>query len=386
MNIRKLFTILATGVVSLTTIVCFAGERIWLDTKINGKPAKICFDSASNVDALGPDALQKFGLKFIPAPPNKLSRGIMPGDTEVCSVSLNGNNFRTSFVVLDVPDYARQDIDFDGLIGWCTLKQSVMQIDAVGRNVTLLPKVPRQVIQWNQFSVITNFGILEVEVPHSNGSNGIITIDTGNSCGMMLPPHKWEQWKKRHPRSPITLDTSYSPEGGFVVQEETWADQIHIGSLVLTDVPIMEEISSTAAATRWGAKHDGTLGLAGLSRLDVVVDGKNSIVYFRAKTTPPPVYSHNRLGAIFMPTTTHTNQAVAKVVTVSPAYEAGVRNGDVLLQVDEIPVIGWDANWRSRFYKPAGTKVNLILQRDGTNFTTTATLRQILEPSVDKDK
>ena len=58
----------------------------------------------------------------------------------------------------------------------------------------------------------------------------------------------------------------------------------------------------------------------------------------RAKTTPPPRYSHNRLGAVFVPTAAHTNQAVARVVDGGPAYEAGVHNGDVLLQVDEVRV------------------------------------------------
>ena len=83
---------------------------------------------------------------------------------------------------------------------------------------------------------------------------------------------------------------------------------------------------------------------------------------------------------------TQTNQAAAWVVDGSPAYEAGVRNGDVLLQVDEVTVRGWTDDWLSRFYMPAGTKLKLTLQRDGKIFTTTATLREILQPSSNKNK
>jgi S1-C subfamily serine protease len=140
------------------------------------------------------------------------------------------------------------------------------------------------------------------------------------------------------------------------------------------------------AARRWGDKSDGTLGLAALSRLELIVDGKNSMAYLQSKTTLPPVYPHNRLAAVFVPTVTHTNEAVALVVPGGPAYEAGVRNGDILLQVDEVRVVGWSYNWLSRFGMPAGTKLHLMLQRDGTNFEAVATLRQILPPTASQVK
>jgi S1-C subfamily serine protease len=154
--------------------------------------------------------------------------------------------------------------------------------------------------------------------------------------------------------------------------------------VALAGVPIMS--AGPAGAARWGAKYEGTLGLAALKRLDFIVDGNNDLAYLRAKKTPPPVYLHNRLGAIFAATTLQTNQAVARVVIGSPAYEAGVRDGDVLLQVDEIVVTGWSDSWRSRFYMPAGTKLKLTLKRDGKIFNTTATLREILQPSPNKKK
>lgn len=106
----------------------------------------------------------------------------------------------------------------------------------------------------------------------------------------------------------------------------------------------------------------------------------------KPKSTSPPAYRHNRLGAIFVPTVGHSEQAVAHVVKGGPAYDAGVRDGDILLKVDKIAVTGWNADWRSHFFLPAGTKLNLALERDGEKFETTATLRQILEPSLKKSE
>jgi S1-C subfamily serine protease len=182
----------------------------------------------------------------------------------------------------------------------------------------------------------------------------------------------------------MTLETGVTPDDGFFVTEEAWADQISVGPIILTGVPI--SVAGRGGTNRWGAQYEGTLGLAVLKRLDLIVDSNKGVAYLRAKTTPPPAYPHNRLGAIFAATTTQTNQGVARVVDGGPAYEAGVRNGDVLLQVDEVTVRGWTDDWLSRFYMPAGTKLKLTLQRDGKIFTTTATLREILQPSPNKNK
>jgi C-terminal processing protease CtpA/Prc len=120
--------------------------------------------------------------------------------------------------------------------------------------------------------------------------------------------------------------------------------------------------------------------------MDFVVDGRNSVAYLLPKKSAPPTYTHNRLGAAFVPTETYTNRAVAWVITGGPAYEAGVRDGDVLLQVDEVACTSWNEGWLSRFRRPAGTKLKLTLERDGKPFKTTATLRDILRPKVDRQR
>ena len=145
----------------------------------------------------------------------------------------------------------------------------------------------------------------------------------------------------------------------------------------MTGVPIMR--AGPFNANRWGTQYEGTLGLAALKRLDIIVDGNNNLAYLRAKTTKPPTFQHNRLGALFLATTDHANQGVARVVKGGPAYDAGVRPGDILLQVDDVIVKGFTTDWQSKFFLPARTKLKLILQRDGKTFNTTATLRDIVQ-------
>ena len=383
MTIRHMLIILSIGVASFRSTFSLADERIWLKAKINGKPVHLCFDSGSNGSALCPQTMHRLGLKFIPAPTNELSRGLLAGDTEDCTLTLDGTDSKMSFLVLDPPAYV--SADFDGIIGWWTISPNVLRIDAVAREVTFLSKVPKQTAQWSRLSLlaITNSGALDLQIQHSDRTNGVLCIDTGFDHGLALPAQEFRRWKEAHPQCPMTLETVFTPADGFFVTEEAWADQMSVGPIILTGVPIIA--AGPAGATRWGAQYEGTLGLAALKRMDLIVDGNNGLAYLRAKTTRPPAYPHNRLGAVFVPQT-HTNQAAAWVVHGSPAYEAGVRGGDVLLQVDEVTVTGWTDDWLSRFRMPPGTKLKLTLQRDGKIFNTTATLREILQPSSNKSK
>src|SRR6266478_6256022 len=139
MTIKQTLIILIIGVASFRSTIRAAEERIWLEAKINGKPTRLCFDSGSNASALCARSVQKLGLKFIPARTNDFSPGLLAGDTEECTLTLEGSERKTSFLVLDLPAYV--NLDFDGLIGWSAISPKVLRIDAFAREVAFLPKV-----------------------------------------------------------------------------------------------------------------------------------------------------------------------------------------------------------------------------------------------------
>ena len=130
-----------------------------------------------------------------------------------------------------------------------------------------------------------------------------------------------------------------------------------------------------------------TLGLAAMTQLDIIIDGKHNLAYLRPKTTPPLPYAYNRLGADFVPLDLKSDDLVACVVDGSPGYEAGIRNGDILLKIDEQDA----TKWRTREKRndpfreqPAGTRLQLTLKRGNKIFTATAVLRNILAPNATK--
>jgi C-terminal processing protease CtpA/Prc len=127
------------------------------------------------------------------------------------------------------------------------------------------------------------------------------------------------------------------------------------------------------------------IGLAALRRLDFIVDGTNGVVYFRASKEPsvPQPYDYNRLGAVFTPADVQSDELRATVLEKTPAFEAGVRNGDVLKAIDNLDTTKWrtDPNVLplSRFWnRPVGTELHLKLSRGTNSFTTTVKLKDIV--------
>jgi S1-C subfamily serine protease len=124
--------------------------------------------------------------------------------------------------------------------------------------------------------------------------------------------------------------------------------------------------------------------LAALKRLDIIIDGQNGFAFIRPKTTAALPYQHNLLGADFVPKNSESDDLVADG---SPAYKAGIRDGDILLKVCKLDFTKWRANKNplpDHVGQP-GTKLRLTLKRGDKIFKTTATLRNIIPPDAPKN-
>jgi len=351
-------------------------ERIWLDSKINGKSARLCFDSgADNLILFRPGA-QRLGLKITEAATNTvLAPGEVPrGVTEECSFTFGPTTGRVRFDVVDM--LAHRRIDLDGVVGWWCVRSNVIQIDGEARRITFLPKVPKAATHWVQLGVVRDGGFLMLDLPRETGTNGILCIDTGSTRGIDLPPWRWRLWKQSHPRQPTTLHAFITPADGLVVREEALAKDLAFGPLLLTAAPIAEATPAEVALV--GPSYEGDLGLGALKRVDLIVDGKSGIAYLRAKSTPPLATKHNRLGAVFIPQGTNADHLLARVAEGSPAQEAGICDGDILLTIDGKTVTSTNYDGARHFTMSPGTRISFTLVRNGQTFSTTATLRDIL--------
>lgn len=365
-------------------------ERIFIDAKINGKPVRFAFDTGTSFPVvLYSKAAHRLGLKVTPSDSQPGLGQVAIGLTETCHLEFGVNNFKTSVGVVDMPTYLNPPED--GVAGWPAFNYGVFSLDAATKKIMLVTNIPNESLAWIKLHISTNHHDLTLELSANKNEKLILAVDSGSGFGIQLNPQKWREWKSSHPNQPSTFETYYTPNPGFVLREELWADNISLGSLRLTDVPITEADSSDVALhSSPQTKYVATLGLAALKRLDIVIDGKHGIAYLRPKTTPPLPYQHNRLGADFVPQDLHNDDLIAHVADGSPADEAGIRDGDILLKEDKRDVTKWRTNTNPPpdirpVQQPAGTKLELTLKRGDKVFTTTAVLRNILPPDAPKN-
>ena len=373
-------------------------ERLWVKAEINGKPTRLAFDTGASESLIFPKTAEKLGLTYTNPPANiRLRVGETPmGRTEECELTLDGNKIKTVFGVIEVPTMLAWDVD--GVLGWKPLSQNIFGIDARLGTVSSLDEVPSEVANWVQLKLRSNSAILRLEVPGPGRKISIIFVDTGSSNGIKLSPAKWREWKAAHKNAPTTLDAYYAPSTGLVVAEESWADELSFGELKIFDVPVTQASKTEAEIGAKGYEQENgtnlpsyaaTFGLAALKRLDLIIDGQVGVAHLHPRDPPGPAYEHNRLGAVFTPVNLQADDLIGHVADGSPAQEAGIRNGDILLKIGELDVTKWRTDPAvmplTQFWtRPPGTKLELTLKRGEAVYRTNVVLRQILSPGPGK--
>jgi hypothetical protein len=384
------------GVSRFVCVICFwaltaqgSDERILLNATINGKSARLVFDTGASDLILFRRGAERLGLE-VTEPPRDLqvAPGEVPaGRTQECEFVLGITHTRTSFRVFEPPSFLHMGVD--GAVGWQPIRYNTIQIDASQKTATWLTNAPPEAATWLKFKIRSQSRVLSLEIPAREDKPGVLTMDTGSSCGVALSPEEWRAWRAAHTNQPTTLLAGYMPGAGTVVMEESWAKALTFGPLVLTEVPVMP--ANVAEQAMGSPGFEASLGLAALKRLDLIIDGNLGIAYLRPRNTPPPPYDHNRLGAVFVPPDMQGGDLVAHLINGSPAYEAGIRNGDVLLKVGDLDVTKWRTDPTvlplTRFWeRPPGTRLDLTLKRGARTFTSTPVLRQILFPDASPEQ
>ncbi len=389
-----------------------AEERIAIEGRINHAAARLFFDTGARYIYLFKPAAERLGLSVGDRPPLALSprerqaRGRPPEsessdwDTywaeKKYDVAFPGVTSRIKLAILEMPSYLGST-EYDGILGWGEVSQSLLSLDAANKSIEFLDRPPPQINDWQSFRVLRRkpgslrrIGILAIEIPQEHQPPGIVLIDTGSETGVGLPEKLWSDWKAAHPSQPYTLSASSMPALGIVVREQSFANELNLGPLRLRNVVVEE--SEPWSSQMAGRKHLATFGMAALSRMDLFVDGKHRKASFRAKDNVPATAPHNRMGAVFVPQDAESGDLIAQVAPNSPAFEAGIRNGDKLLAVNGRDIRNWQGQLRTApaeltfWERPAGTRLTIKVQRGSEIFEMPVVLRDILTPLQSKDK
>jgi hypothetical protein len=362
-----------------------AADRFLLDATIDGKSVCLCLDTGADTFYLFRSAAERLGMRM-PSSQGAPGAGEPFWAAEKSTLDWGGSSRKVRFAIIEMPSYLQ--VPEEGLVGWSGLKDRIILFDTIRRKIEFLDKVPGEATGWTKLRLRTRrppggrkWCILALEVPGTGRSKGAVIVDTGSTSGVGLRPQAWGEWKVEHAGQPRTLAAEFTPSVGMMVREQAWASALRLGPLELTSVVVEEADPWSLALLPTG--HVATLGIAALKRLDLIVDGRRGIAYLRPKATTPTPYEHNRYGAVFVPRDEKNDDLVARVVEGSPAYESGVRDGDVLVSAGGRDMSGWRkkpgglvAFWSG----PAGTKLAVTVKRGERTVETTTVLRDILPP------
>ena len=267
------------------------------------------------------------------------------------------------------------------MIGWPNLRKNRVSFRGQTLHFEPLAVLPSETAGWLKLREKTDWNILSVELPQKEaGQPAYLGIDTGNPDGVFLAPDSWIQWRATHSENPTTLLAYYMPGAGLAVTEVAWVDEIDLEGMKLHGFPVGS--MNTTQTSLYPPGTVAVIGLAALRRMDMVIDGEGEI-YVQTSETLPPAYIHNRFGAVFMPAAVNNDARLARVVKDSPAEKAGIRDGDVLLKIDQLDVTLWRTQPGilplSRFWQQSpGVKLHLTLKRQGKVVTADVVLRNIL--------
>ena len=266
-------------------------------------------------------------------------------------------------------------------VGWGNIKNNIFILDAIKDRLTWMTSAPVDLAGWIRTPINSKANALAFDLPAGAGA---VAIDTGSPLGVCLTSSKWNEWRTAHPAAPTTLDATVTLGSGLVIEDQCWAQELALGPLTMTDVPV-QRANVTQENSVPNSPYLATLGLAALKRLEIIVDGKGGWVYLRPQKSPALSFLHNRLGAVFWLPNDKGSEIVARVAVGTPAYLAGIRDGDMLVKVGSQDMTKLRNNPltdnMSRIWlQPSGTKLELTLRRSGKDFHTTVILRNILSP------
>lgn len=182
----------------------------------------------------------------------------------------------------------------------------------------------------------------------------------------------------------MTLSAGWSPAlGGMSVVRQSWSDRLNLGSLVIPSTTVSQ------AVHKW-PRLEAVIGLKALSHFEVIFDLRESRIYLKTRDGDHIEPDYNRLGATFVPKSLDSVKLSAQVLVNSPAYRCGIRNGDILLRVDDVDMTKWRDDpsiWKKRFWHAdPGTQYNLELKRNGKRIELQVTLEEIFPVGHNKKK
>jgi len=349
---------------------------VFVDVRVNGEgPFHFLFDSGAGIAVLDPVA-RKLGLHT-----REWGAGFGAGEkkvhllrADIDDVEIGGLqlNDRVAAVVSD--DDIRAyfgTYPICGFIGTPLFEGMAVKLDYVHRKLTFM--------RAGQFSYAGNGEVLQFRksriVATIDGLEQSFLIDTGAKPGLTLSALT---------SSTNDLPTKYGASvqsimdwgfGGAVRTQLARGHVLELGKTQILDPVLYLSVQKVGSLS---ATAGGHIGSDLLSRFDVVFDTSRSRMILEKNANFDRPEPYDRLGMFMIQEGDHF--AVDDVVAGGPADLAGVKTGDVIVELDGMPTTGLVLPYvrQQLEQRHCGERVKLLLQSAGERHLATVVLRDLI--------
>jgi clan AA aspartic protease (TIGR02281 family) len=351
------------------------GGHIYLEAKVNGKKGRFVLDSGAGATVLTPEGAKRLELPLSDQKIRANGAGAVQASlTKIEKLEIGGAKMRDDFVVvLPLPP----QLKVDGLLGYGFFSKFIVTLDYEKRQLTLAyPDGYQEPTSTTslKLELQNNIPFIAGEV---DGIPGLFRLDTGSNAALSLFAPFVEENGLRNKYKPRIETVVGRGVGGLL-----YGDLVRIPSLKLGDVEVRSLITDLSRQTT-GAFFDkkiaGNIGSEVLHRFTVTFNYPGKKLYLTPNRLYKDPFPQGRsgLGVDLQ----DNDYVVIAVVPDSPATEAGLKVGDVVLALDGVGVNKLKSTGiQESFRRPAGTTVELLVRSapDEKPRKVTLTLRDLL--------
>lgn len=355
---------LADGATSISVPFRLLNDHIYVEGRVNGKgPYTFIVDTGGHT-LLSPKVIAETGLHATGNAPEsgagekQSSTGFVPVSTiAIGGVALHDQvAFATSIYSPDI-----EGIPVDGMVGFELFRRLVVQID-YGRKLLTFTQPGHA--SFGNAGVAVPF-VFYTHLPFVHGRIDEIPatfdIDTGSRSELDVtsPSVRRNRLRERYPRG-VRVVTGWGVGG----PAESYVVRLH--SVTLGDVTVKAPVAGLSDSVHGSfsdPNYDGNIGSAFLKGFVVTFDYGHQMIYLRRIVPPPSDFGDFDRAGVWI-NAAKGGYIVTSVAAGSPAAQAGLRNGDVILELDGRAVKAAALSSARRLLRttPAGTQVPMLVR------------------------
>ncbi len=341
------------------------GEHIYLDGEVNGNPVTILLDSGAGATVLDSALAAELGLEgtgSLPARgiggtrefsfvevPTYYAAGALVSDQTLAVMPLSEEFYPSTGEMIDL------------IIGYDFLSRFVTRIDYGSETITLFNPDSFS-IDSDDNSVLPaerSMSLLSIEAVLEDSVPVTLLLDTGAGGSIHLTPSFFEKHPEFLNNRPV-FETVIQGVGG-----EESITGFRVREITLGDYTVPGGLCSSFNGGDIFSQYDGILGNAVLCRFVVYLDYSSGRIILEPSSLFEEGLPESLTGMGLE--IEDSNLLVSKVIQGSPAEEAGILEGDILLEVDGNPITADQLSELSSFLPDTvGSTVSLRLIRNGT--------------------